>query len=123
MWYYATNFMGPVSLRWYEENNIPFTSEKKYSEFLNQEIELKNYEQYAGGRIDCYCNNPEDPDYDPYNYELGLPIMKSSSYGKLSKWLDTYKTKRLDKNVLKTFEKETGHKLEFFYKKDKEENS
>lgn len=50
--------------------------------------------------------------------------MKASSFGELSKWLDSYKTKKfnvlfekqIDRNVLKTFEKRTGIKIEYFSK-------
>lgn len=52
MWSYSSNFIGPVSIKWYEDNNIPYTIEKKFSTFLNQETVLKKYEQYAGGRIE-----------------------------------------------------------------------
>lgn len=114
MWTYSTNCMGPYANRWYEENNVPYEIiilNNKWTNF--QDTEYKNYlEKYYGGRIDCYCSNTEDPDYDHFNQELYLPIMSAKSYGELSEWLETYKTKRLDLNVLKTYEEQTGNKLE-----------
>lgn len=121
MWTYSTNFMGPAGLWWYEENNIPFIIEKKFSKIFEKEIEFKTYlKQYAGGRIDCYCNNIKDPDYDPYNRELFLPIMESESFNIFSDWLDKLKTKNLlfEKELFTLFFKETNIKLKFFNEKD-----
>lgn len=116
MWTYNTNIMGPMT-HWYETNNIPYTIKKIDSSIFGKK-EYKDYELYHGGRIDCYCDNQKDPDYDPYNRELSLPIMKSESVYYLNKWLETYKSESFNKNLLKTFEEETGYKLEIFNKED-----
>lgn len=115
MWSYSTNFMGPASLSWYENNNISYEEKTFFSKLLDKEITVKRYNpEYAGGRIDCRCDNPEDEHYDHYGAELHLPIMKVESFNLLSDWLMNYTSERLDINVLKTFEKETGHKLALF---------
>lgn len=94
MWAYRTNFMGPTGLWWYEENNIPFEILVINNQFTDyRDKEYKHYlEQYYGGRIDCYCSNPHDPDYDHYNRELSLPIMNGENYRQFSDWLDTFKS-------------------------------
>lgn len=122
-WTYSTNMMGPM-LHWYESNNIPYTlSEGYYSEFLKEEngeprwIEpYKTYEQYAGGRIDCYCNDPEDPDFDHYGRETGLPIMEAKIYQEFSDWLDDVVTERFQEfdDLKEMYENETGKKLILF---------
>jgi len=94
MWTYRSNYMGPM-MHWYETNNIPFVEIETYSSFFKKEIKYKHYEQYAGGRIDCHCSNIEDPDYDHYGQELGLPIMEAESYANFSQFLDTIRTSTL----------------------------
>lgn len=94
MWTYNTNFMGPM-LHWYETNNIPYVEREEFSTLFNKPIMYKSYEQYAGGRIDCYCTDSEDLDYDPYGVELELPIMKADSFNRFSEWLHKFKSKKL----------------------------
>jgi hypothetical protein len=113
MWKYSTNVCGPYGLWWYEKNNIPFKLIPFDSEIFGKGVH-KSYEQWYGGRIDCYCNNVEDPDYDHYNQELSLPIMRGSSLVMLDKWLESYKSDFFNRDLLKTFEEETGFKLELF---------
>jgi hypothetical protein len=113
--------MGPAGLWWYEENKIPFIVEKTFSSLFNKEIEFKKYDkQYAGGRIDCYCNDINDPDYDPYNRELFLPIMESKSFNIFSDWLENIKTEKLltEKELFSLFLEETNIKLKYFDEKD-----
>jgi hypothetical protein len=104
--------MGPMN-HWYETNNIPYTLKEVNSERFGK-VQYKDYEIFHGGRIDCYCDNPEDIDYHPYNQELSLPIMKAESLYYLDKWLDTYKSENFNRNLLQTFEEETGYKLQYF---------
>jgi len=96
MWRYSTNLMGPFGLWWYAQNSIPYTTELINSKYTNfKAVEVKNYEKWYGGRIDCYCSDPTDPDYDHYPPELGLPIMSADSYSRFSQWLDDVSTESL----------------------------
>ena len=72
---YSTNFMGPVTLRWYIEHNIPF-----------KEDGVTPTIPYAGGRIDIYGTD------SLYGEEIGLPIMRADHWNSFSTWLDNYKT-------------------------------
>lgn len=118
MWTYSTNIMGPMT-HWYESSNIPFKIVKKFSKFLNKDIEYKIWDKnYYGGRIDCYCDNTNDPDFDPYNRELGLPIMEAESFGKFDNWLVKIKTPRLYsfEELQQLYRLETGNILDIWTK-------
>lgn len=115
-WTYSTNVMGPFGLWWFEENNIPFKIiivNNRWTDF--KDIKTKQYETWFGGRIDCYCDNQEDPEYDRYGRELILPIMKGDCYALFSNWLDKQITNSLVSNeyLFKKYETETGNKLIF----------
>ena len=69
---YSTNWMGPVTLQWYEERGIN-----------------ADEEHWAGGRIDVYGGE------DDYPEEIGLPIMHGQDYARFSDWLDDFKTETL----------------------------
>ena len=120
MWSYSTNVMGPFGLWWYEENGIPFEIEimnNKYTDF--KDVERKKYlKKYYGGRIDTYCTNTNDPDYDHYMPEVGLPIMEASEFAKFDQWVDKFHSERLlSFNELKEeYEKEFGEELIVFEK-------
>ena len=94
MFTYSTNWMGPM-LHWYVSNNIPYTETTSYSTFFNKEVTYKNYEQYAGGRIDVYCSDISHPDYDPYGTNLHIPIMRAESWNRFSDWLHTFSSDEL----------------------------
>lgn len=112
-WTYSTNMMGPAAVRWYEENNIPFTEVTTYSKLFGEETTVKVYEQWAGGRIDCRCDDMSDPDYSHYGSELGVPIIPAEQWNRLSEWCDKLRTPRLlsEKELYTRFEEETGEKL------------
>ena len=117
MWSYSTNCMGPYGLWWFEKYNIPYTTKIVNNQWTKfQDTEYKTYEQWYGGRIDCRCDDENDPDYDPYGAELNLPIMDAESYGKFSDWLFNYTSERLStsEKLFEQFEKETEHKINFF---------
>ena len=118
-WSYSTNVMGPYGLWWYEQNNIPFEIiQVPASKLLNlPAYERKHYlETYYGGRIDCYCSNPDDPDYDPYNRETYLPIMIGPEFAKFDAWLDQHTSDHLQQfdELRSLYEQETGNKLILF---------
>lgn len=120
MWTYSTNLMGPFGLWWYEQNEIPYEIKKVKSELFpnHPETERKIYlETWFGGRIDCYCNDENDKDFDPYGQELPLPIMKAEHYSLFSDWLENIKTNSFiedEKILFEMFEKEKGITIEFF---------
>ncbi len=75
---YSTNFMGPVSLQWYRDRNIPFIDKSTPAVM------------YAGGRIDVY-GLPEDDFYDGKT-AIMLPIMTAASFNSLSAFLHGFKS-------------------------------
>ena len=115
-WTYSTNYMGPAGLWWYEENNIPYMEVTTYSKIFDEETTVKVYEQYAGGRIDCRCDDESDPDYSHYGDELGVPILPASEWNKLSDWCDNLVTDSLLtwEELAKRYEEDTGEKLHPF---------
>jgi len=105
------NCMGPVCYSWYEDNNIPFTEHKRYSERFNMMLEYKTPNtHYYGGRIDIHHPN------FAYNNEYGVEIMEGESWGLLSDWLDDLSLDELPTKdeLFKMFEEQTGHKIKYF---------
>ena len=45
MIYYSTNWMGPISTRWYDERNIPFELKKTSGNILLPVVEYEDIEQ------------------------------------------------------------------------------
>jgi hypothetical protein len=76
---YSTNWMGPVSIRWYKNRGLTRVVTKTYGDetLIYDEI----IENWSGGRIDIYGTG------DPYNQEIGLPIMRDDHYRRFSEWL------------------------------------
>ena len=117
MWTYSTNIMGPTK-QWYQYNKLPCTERTFYSETLHRDITITEYDiHYVGGRIDCYCNDIDDPDYNHYNQELSLPIMEEESFNIFDKWVENYVSERLDFDILQTFEIATGYTIKYFNQK------
>lgn len=111
---YSTNWMGPVSTKWYEDNEIPYVLKKTSGKVLPV-TEYKEYtESYYGGRIDIYGLSEED--HWGGRSEYGIGLMKGESWNKLSDFLDNYKTEDLVSPdvLLDAFEKETGHSIEWW---------
>ena len=51
---YSTNWMGPVSTRWYEDRKVPFEW-RETSGKIFEKMEYRHYlESYSCGRIDIY---------------------------------------------------------------------
>lgn len=115
-WTYSTNYMGPA-MHFYELHNIPYTEHTEFSKLLNKEITFKTYhKEYAGGRIDAYCNDISDPDYSHYGAETSLPIMEAEDYLKFSYWLDNFKSDKFlhFEEIRRLFEKDTSYILRLF---------
>ena len=106
---YSTNMMGPM-MHWYEDNNIPYTVKivnNKFTDFKDEE--RKVYDQWYGGRIDIY-GGPGYPD------ECRLPIMSAESYGRFSRWLETYSSEEIKcfEELRELFETQENFKLIIF---------
>lgn len=82
---YSTNWMGPVSLNWYEDRNLVTI---KTEMIQGQLIETKDITQrWSGGRIDVHGEG-----LGPYGDEIGLPVMRNDCYRQFSGWLSTFQT-------------------------------
>jgi hypothetical protein len=106
--------MGPTTLRWYEDNNIPYTIEKAW--LLGKCHEYKKYvTEYCGGRVDVHtCNTDEYP----FGIEYGISIMEQESWDKLKQWLNNLSTDRVleKQELLDMFEEQNKHKIKWFKK-------
>ena len=105
--------MGPVSTRWYEENNIPYVLKKTSGKLLPQ-IEYKDFTSYSGGRIDIYGLDEEE--YYAGKDEYGIGIMLSEDWYALSEWLDDFETDELlpYKELISEFEKAHGKQIRWW---------
>jgi len=91
---YSTNWMGPVSTKWYEDQDIPFVLKKTSGE-IGPVVEYKDYlESYSCGRIDIRGLDEEDG-YWCGQHEYGVAPMRSEDWNVLSYWLDELKTEEL----------------------------
>ena len=91
---YSTNWMGPVSTKWYGDRNIPFVMKKSKGVEPFPVREYKDYlESYSCGRIDIYGLDAEE--YWCGKHEYGVAPMRSEDWNDLSEWLDTFQTKEL----------------------------
>ena len=100
MWTYRSNYMGPI----------------------NKEFIATHGENWAGGRIDCRCDDIKDPDYDRYGQEIGIPTMNLTHYNILSKWLENLRTDRLltEEELYALFKEQTKVDIKFFKEDDYE---
>ena len=91
---YSTNFMGPISEKWYHDRGINSSKER-----------------WAGGRIDVY--GLDEHEYYGGKYEYGLPIMDGESWELFSQWLEEYESVELKEydQLLSEFEGDTGYKI------------
>jgi len=108
---YSPNMMGPASLDWYKNNNIPYAMETFTPWWEGDDAEArerKKYEQYAGGRIDISC---ETCMWE----ELGAPIMKAIDWNKLHDFCDEFSSEtRLNEiEFFGEFEKWLGRPIQW----------
>ena len=101
---YSTNWMWPISNKWYEDRNIPLVD---YREYL---------ESYSGGRIDIRGV----PD-DLYGREYGLPIMPTEDWYALSDWLNDFESEELVpyEDLIRQFEEHYGKPIRWYEEGDK----
>lgn len=67
---YSTNWMGPVSLNWYEKRGLDY-----------------NTQRYSCGRIDVRGGNT-----GTYGDEIAVPPMVDDDWHLFGEWLTTYET-------------------------------
>lgn len=111
---YFLNWMGPVSHRWYEDNNIPYTEEEKFNRITGKVFQLRTYEtEYGAGRVDIR-------DASPFGSELGVPVMDMRSWGRFSHYLANLKTTDAPRDLAELvlwFEQDTGETINWFVEK------
>ena len=90
---YSTNWMGPVSTKWYEDRQIPFSIAFTSGIIFNV-TEYKEYtESYSCGRIDIYGLDSEE--YWGGKHEYSLSVMRTEDWNALGDWLDKLETDEL----------------------------
>lgn len=104
---YSTNWMGPVSTRWYEDRNIPYTLKK-----TSGGVEYKEFKvQYACGRIDIYGLQRDE--YYEGRSEYGVSPMVQQDWNLLSDFLHSFETENLISyaGIISTFEESLGRSV------------
>jgi len=103
---YSTNWMGPVSTRWYEENNIPYVLKMTSGKF-GPAKEYKDFtESYSCGRIDI--RGLDNEEYWDGQHEYGVAPMRTEDWNALGDWLDELETPSLCtyEELISNFEKD-----------------
>ena len=101
---YSTNWMGPASIDWFKSRGLTRVVTKTFGDETLTYDEIT--ENWGGGRIDVYGTG------DPYNQEIGLPIMRDNDYRRFSTWLCGIKTEKvLSLNELVSMYEENNPKI------------
>ena len=115
---YFMNWMGPVSMKWYEKNNIPyketwitFKNLRKYGIKTEPRMVKKYLQEYCCGRIDVSGVPGE-----PCGIEYGVGMITKESWMAMVDYLKDLKTTSvLSKDELfHKFESDTGQKIQWF---------
>ena len=108
------NSMGPASVKWYEDNNIPYTEEVRYSKIFDKEYTYKKWHKhYSCGRIDIHGVPNE-----PYGLEYSVHVMERDSWELLSDYLYNLEIDYLPskEELFTMFEEDTGYTIKWFNK-------
>ena len=119
MIHYSTNWMGPITTRWYEEHNIPYVLKKTSGKVLPP-VEYKDFtESYSCGRIDIY--GLDESEHWGGKAEYSVPVMKTESWNLLSDYLDDYESSELVsyEDLIEDFETRSKHKIEWWVDNDR----
>ena len=112
---YSTNWMGPVSTRWYEERDIPFVLKKTSGKILPV-VEYKDFlESYSCGRIDIYGLDQQE--YYAGKKEYGLAPMLTEDWNALGDWLDNIEDEYFVmtyKELIRQFEDHYGKPIRWY---------
>ena len=94
MWGYFLNRMGPINAGWIAENGC----------------------RWAGGRVDCHCDDSEDENYDPYGNEFFMPVMHEDDWIAMGDWAMRLRTKKLlsKEEFLDKFRQDAGVEIRWF---------
>ena len=108
---YSTNWMGPVSTRWYEDNNIPFEWRETSGKILPKAKYKHFLESYSAGRIDIY--GLDESEHWGGKSEYGIAPMRTEDWNALSDWLEdlTTDTLLLYNDLIEQFEQYYGNKI------------
>jgi hypothetical protein len=106
---YSTNWMGPISMRWFRDRGLTCKQPPRYSEILQKWVNREEItERWMGGRIDVYGSDCQT--------EIGLPIMSAQSWGEFSQWLNQYSSeteKTLDE-LVQEFYNNTNKRIKWY---------
>ena len=108
---YSTNFMGPISVKWYEDNKIPYQSITRINPYTGNKTTIKKFmKQYAGGRLDVNGTG------EPFGQEIGVPIMEAESWNELQEFLWTFSSDKVLtlEQIVQALEDETGFRIVWF---------
>ena len=109
---YSTNWMGPVSTRWYEERDIPFELRMTSGKFIQPPREYKHYlESYSCGRIDIRGLDEEE-NYGGWG-EYSVAPMRTEDWNDFGDWLDELETYELTtyEELIDQFEHHNGKSI------------
>ena len=118
---YSTNWMGPISTRWYEDRNIPFEIRETAGKILPK-TEYKYFlESYSCGRIDIY--GLDESEHWCGRSEYSVSPMRTEDWNAFGEWLDKLESSVLltYKELISDFEKEYGQRIEWFIELNKEQ--
>jgi len=109
---YSTNWMGPISTKWYEDRNIPYVMKKSKGVLEPFPVrEYKDYVEYSCGRIDIYGLDEEE--YWCGKSEYGVAPMRHEDWNAFGDWLDNIKDERLItyEELIRQFEEHYGQPI------------
>lgn len=117
MVHYSTNWMGPISTKWYEDRDVPFEMRETSGKILPKAKYKHFLKSYSCGRIDIYGLNEEE--HWGGKSEYGLGVMETESWNILSDFLDDYESSDLISydDLINHFETKSGHKIKWLESK------
>jgi len=108
---YSTNWMGPISTKWYEDRDIPFEIRETSGKILPKK-EYKHFlENYSCGRIDIRGLDEEE-NYGGWG-EYSVAPMRTEDWNAFSDWLEdlTTDTLLLYNDLIEQFEQHYDKKI------------
>jgi len=115
---YSTNWMGPVSTRWYEDRRVPFEW-RETSGKIFEKMQYKHYlESYSCGRIDIY--GLDEQEHWCGRGEYSVAPMRTEDWNELSDYLDKLESTVLltYRELISDFEKEYGRGIRWSIEDD-----
>ena len=112
---YSTNWMGPISTKWYDDRDIPFVMKKTSGKHLPA-VEYKQFlESYSCGRIDIYGLDKQE--YYAGKDEYGVAPMRSEDWNAFGEWLENRTEdfiKTTHKELIRQFENHYGKPIRWY---------